>query len=211
MARDGTATRNKILDTAEAMILDQGFAATSIDKLVAQAGVTKGSFFHHFDSKSALAYTLVDRFARADLEFFAENRERVQKLTRDPLQQVLLLIGLYKEMMEGLAEPYPGCLFASYIYEANLFDEHTLEIIVDAYRQWRANLGKMLRNAAEAYPPRREIDLEQLADMFTATLEGAFIMSKTLKEPELVANQLGLLREFVELLFEQPGGSQSLQ
>ena len=204
MARNGTATRNKILDQAEAMILDQGYAATSIDKLVAQAGVSKGSFFHHFETKAALAYTLVERFARSDLDLLAENRARAEKLSRDPLQQVLILIGLYQEMMEALTEPYPGCLFASYIYEANLFDEHTLAVIVDTYLQWRATLGEMLENVAATYPPRREIELEHLADMFTATIEGAFIMSKTLKEPQLVAHQLGLMRDYIELLF-QPG------
>lgn len=202
MARDGTATRNKILDTAEAMILEQGFSATSIDKLVAQAGVTKGSFFHHFESKSVLAHTLVERFASTDLDLFTASRARAENLSRDPLQQVLILIGLYKEMMEGLAEPYPGCLFASYIYEANLFDEHTLAVISNAYLEWRANLGGMLETAAATYPPQRDVDFAQLADMFTATIEGAFIMSKTLKEPQLVAEQLGLLREFVELLFQ---------
>ncbi|MFT5182043.1 MAG: TetR/AcrR family transcriptional repressor of nem operon, partial [Alphaproteobacteria bacterium] len=87
MARDGTATRNKILDTAEAMILDQGFSATSIDKLVAQAGVTKGSFFHHFDNKAALAHTLVERYAHNDLGLFAENQARAEKISRDPLQR----------------------------------------------------------------------------------------------------------------------------
>jgi TetR/AcrR family transcriptional repressor of nem operon len=210
MARDGTVTRNKILDTAQAMILNQGYSATSIDKLVAQAGVTKGSFFHHFDNKAALAQTLVERFARGDLALFAENKARAEKLSRDPLQQVLILIGLYKEMMEGLSEPYPGCLFASYIYEANLFDEHTLGIISDTYLQWRANLGEMLEKAAAVYPPRIEVDLAHLADMFTATIEGAFIMSKTLKEPQLVAHQLGLMRDFIELLF-QPGPAPSVQ
>ena len=210
MARDGTLTRNKILDTAEAMILDQGYSATSIDKLVAQAGVTKGSFFHHFDNKAALAYTLVERFARADLNLFAENKARAEKLSRDPLQQLLILIGLYKEMMEGLSEPYPGCLFASYIYEANLFDEHTLGVIVDTYLYWRANLGEMLQKAAAVYPPRVEVDLQHLADMFTGITEGAFIMSKTLKEPQLVAHQLGLYRDFVELVF-QPAPAPSVQ
>ena len=201
MARDGTATRNKILDTAEAMILQQGYASTSIDKLVAEAGVTKGSFFHHFDSKATLAYTLVARFAQADLDLLAENRRRAESLSRDPLQQILILIGLYKEMMEGLSEPYPGCLFAAYIYEANMFDETTLEIIVDTYLAWRTNLREMFERAAAVHPPRAEIDFAQLADLFTATLEGAFIMSKSLKEPQLVAQQIGLLREFVELLF----------
>jgi TetR/AcrR family transcriptional repressor of nem operon len=202
MARDGTATRNKILDAAEAMILDQGFSATSIDRLVERAGTTKGSFFHHFDSKAVLAHTLVERYAQSDMEMFAANRARAEQLSRDPLQRVLLVIGLYKEMMEGLTEPYPGCLFASYLYEANLFDDQTMAVIDDTYRQWRTIFGGMLEKAAEAYPPKIEVDCAQLADMFTATLEGAFIMSKTLNEPQLVAQQLGLLRDFIELLFQ---------
>lgn len=210
MARDGTATRNKILDTAEAMILEQGFAATSIDKLVEQAGITKGSFFYHFDSKATLAHTLVERYARNDLGLFEENRARAEKLSRDPLQRVLILIGLYKEMMERLTAPYPGCLFASYLYEANLFDAHTLAVIDDTYLKWRADLGAMLEKAAAVYPPRLDVDMAHLADLFTATLEGAFIMSKTLKEPQLVADQLGLYRDFVELLF-QPEQASSAQ
>jgi len=210
MARDGTATRNRILDTAEAMILEQGYSATSIDKLVAQAGVTKGSFFHHFDSKAVLALTLVERFARADLDLFEQNRARAEKLSRDPLQQVLILIGLYQEMMEGLTAPYPGCLFASYIYEADLFDDSTLAVIQDAYLHWRTNLGAMFEQAAAVYPPRAEVDFAHLADMFTGMLEGAFIMSKTLQEPQLVAQQLTLYREFIELLF-QPGAMPQAQ
>lgn len=202
MARDGTATRNKILDTAEAMILDQGFSATSIDKLVAQAGVTKGSFFHHFDNKAALAHTLVERYARNDLGLFEENRSRAEKISRDPLQRVLILVGLYKEMMEGLIDPYPGCLFASYLYEANLFDDHTMAVIDDTFRQWRTVLSGMFEQAAAAYPPRVETDSAHLADMFTVMVEGAFIMSKTLNEPQLVADQLGLYRDYIELLFQ---------
>ncbi|MDA1326604.1 MAG: helix-turn-helix domain containing protein [Proteobacteria bacterium] len=202
MARDGTATRSNILDTAEAMILDRGYSATSIDKLVAQAGVTKGSFFHHFDSKAALAHTLVERFSHADLDLYAQNRARAEKLSRDPLQQVLIMTGLYQEMMEGLTEPYPGCLLASYIYEANLFDDHTLAVIADTYLQWRINLGEMLERAAAAYPPRIEVDCAHLADMFTTIIEGAFIMSKSVKEPKLVAQQIGLYRDFLELLFQ---------
>ena len=207
MARDGTATRNKILDTAEAMILDQGFSATSIDKLVAQAGVTKGSFFHHFDTKAALAHTLVERYARNDLGLLAESRARAEQLSRDPLQRVLILVGLYKEMMEGLIDPYPGCLFASYLYEAGLFDDHTLAVIDNTFRQWRTTLGGMIEQAAEAYPPRIEVDCAHLADMFTVVIEGAFIMSKTLNEPQLVAHQLGLYRDFIELLFQPPSPS----
>lgn len=201
MPRDGTITRDKILDTAEALILDQGYAATSIDKLIDAVGVTKGTFFYHFDNKAALAHTLVERYARADLALREEFRARAGKLSRDPLQQLLIFIGLYQEMMEGLEDPYPGCLFASYLYEANLFDAETMQVIDATYRDWRVVLGGMIERASEDHPPNLPVDTADLADMFTVTVEGAFIMSKTLKEPKLVAAQLRLYRDFVELLF----------
>ncbi|MBO6783281.1 MAG: TetR/AcrR family transcriptional regulator [Alphaproteobacteria bacterium] len=201
MPRDGTQTRTKILDTAEAMILDQGYSATSIDKVIDAVGVTKGTFFYHFENKAALARTLVDRYAAADLSMQREFRARAEKLARDPVQRVLVFIGLYEEMMEGLTDPYPGCLFASYLYEANLFDDGIMAVIEDTYLDWRRELGAMLDAAAAAHPPKLPVDTADLADMFTAIIEGAFIMSKTLKEPKLVAAQLGLYRDFVELLF----------
>jgi len=43
--RKGTDTRERILDVAEAAVLEKGFAATSIDELVAAVSITKSGFF----------------------------------------------------------------------------------------------------------------------------------------------------------------------
>lgn len=201
MPRDGTRTRNALMDAAEALILDQGFSATSIDRLIERAGVTKGTFFHHFPSKGDLARALVDRYAAADLALFQANRARAEALSRDPLQRVLLLVGLYREMMAGLDDPYPGCLFASYLYEASLFDDDVMGVIVETYQTWRREFGAMIEAAMAEYPPRLPADPAALADMFTTIIEGAFIMSKTLDEAKLVAVQLGQYRDYLELLF----------
>ena len=56
MARDGTMTRTKIMDAAERLILEQGFGGTSIDRVIEGAGVTKGTFFYNFRTKTDLAY-----------------------------------------------------------------------------------------------------------------------------------------------------------
>jgi hypothetical protein len=87
-------------------------------------------------------------------------------------------------------------------YEANLFDDRTMQIIDDAYRDWRVTLGAMIDTVVETHTPNLPVNPDDLADMFTATIEGAFIMSKTLKEPKLVAAQIALYRDFVELLFK---------
>ena len=59
MPSKGEVTRDKLMDIAERHILENGFAATSIDVLSKEAGITKGGFFYHFDGKNALAYALM--------------------------------------------------------------------------------------------------------------------------------------------------------
>ena len=51
----GEETRERILETAEAAAPAKGFAATSIEEVIAEAGITKSGFFYHFRDKNALA------------------------------------------------------------------------------------------------------------------------------------------------------------
>jgi TetR/AcrR family transcriptional repressor of nem operon len=202
--RNPEKTRERILDAAEALILDHGFAATSVDSVVARAGITKGAFFHHFGSKADLAHALIERFARADREFFAAQLERARRLASDPLQQVLLLIGLYEEAFEAMEEPTPGCLFASYIYENKLFDEATLAVLRESTLHWRYQMRALLEEVARKHPPRLEVDMDSLADLFYSITEGAYVMMKTLGDRSLLPRQARHLRHYLELLFAAP-------
>lgn len=201
MAGNGGATRTRIMDAAEELILGQGFALASVERIVEGAGVTKGTFFYHFDSKAGLAHALVERYAEYDETLLTTNLARAEGLSRDPLQQMLIFVGLFAESADALTEPYPGCLFASYCYETGLFDEHTLAVVDRAMLLWRERLGVKFREVLERYPPRLDVDPDSLADMMTVLLEGAFILSKTLKEPRVVAAQVRHYRNYLELLF----------
>ncbi len=201
MARDGTATRTKIMDAAEALTLDHGFSASSVDRIIERAGVTKGSFFYHFDSKATLARALVERYAAADLEHLEGNMARAEALSRDPLQQLIIFVGLFREAAEQLTEPYPGCLFSSYIHESGLMDSAILDIIQVTIDRWRKRVGDKIDQAAVLHPPRLPVDLASLADMLTVIFEGAFIVSKVMKDPRTVAQQLDHYRNYLELLF----------
>src|SRR5690349_12022971 len=61
--RTGLATRKNLLDAAVRSIREKGYAATSVEDLCANTHVTKGAFFHHFESKDALALATIDHFA----------------------------------------------------------------------------------------------------------------------------------------------------
>lgn len=201
-ARDPEKTRERILDAAQALILDHGFGATTVEAVVGRAGITKGAFFHHFRSKADLARALIERFAALDRAHLEHHLARAEKLAHDPLQQVLTLIALYEEEFEGFQEPYPGCLFASYIYENKLFEASTIDVLRESTLMWRRVMLAKLEQVAAVHPPRVPVDLESLADLFYSLTEGAFIMTKTLNDKTLLGRQARHLRTYLELLFQ---------
>jgi len=203
MNNKGARTRERILDAAKEMILSRGFAGTSVDGLIQSLGMTKGAFFHHFDSKSDLAEHLVQRFADDGIALFHSFKARAEKFSDDPLQQFLLIINQYSELFEGLTEPYPGCLLAAYVYEMQLFDDNLKPTITAEFRVIRDEIGALIRHIDRLYPARIKVDPVALADMFSSTFEGAFVLSKAFDEPEVTVQQLQLYRSFIESLFSR--------
>ena len=202
MASKGEDTRKRILDTAQAMILDHGFAGVSVDQLITSLGLTKGAFFHHFKSKRELARTLIQRYSDEGVQLFSDNLARAKKLSDDPLQQLLVFIGLYEEIFDGLTEPFPGCLLASYVMEMQQFDDEMRDIINVEFYLSRTELTKLIEQIIEKYPPRAEVDAVSLADGFMSVFEGAFILEKSMEEAAITAQQLRHYKTYVELLFK---------
>lgn len=200
MAPDARDTKERILDAAQSAVMERGFAATSIDDIQEKAGISRGTFFYHFPSKDDLARVLLRRYADADRRITDDFMRRAEKLARDPLQQVLVFLGLHQEMFEEMEGAYPGCLFASYSYEAGLFDDETHAVIARSVDYWRDLVGGKLERAFARHPPAVPVDAGVLADMAYGVLQGAFILSRVRNDPALMAEHVGQLRNYLELL-----------
>jgi TetR/AcrR family transcriptional repressor of nem operon len=70
--RKGSDTRERVLDVAEAAVLEKGFAATSIEEVIAAVGITKSGFFYHFRDKNELAKALLIRYVEREDALFDE-------------------------------------------------------------------------------------------------------------------------------------------
>jgi TetR/AcrR family transcriptional repressor of nem operon len=200
MARRGAETRERILDGAERLVLDRGLAATSIDEILTTTQTSKGAFFHHFPTKNHLARALVERYAASDVAFLEEYMARVESAHDDPGVQVVEFIRLFEEAAEELVAQQPSCLYVSYIYERQLFEDGTNDVIVAAFRIWRERLAAKLRAAAALHPPSADVDLDALADHLLTTFEGAFVLARAMDDPAIMRRQLALVRTYVALL-----------
>jgi AcrR family transcriptional regulator len=199
--RKGAETRERILELAEAGVLEKGFGATSIDELIAAAGITKSGFFYHFHDKSELARALMQRYLDQENEILDDLFTRADELNEDPLHGFLVALKLLAEMMTDLPSTHPGCMVASVCYQEQLFNRDVRELNTEAVLSWRRRMRERLDLIAERYPPRIDVDLESLADMALALIEGGIIISKATRDKLALPEQIMRYRDFVRAVF----------
>lgn len=201
----GTATRDRILTIAEAGVLAKGFGATSIEEVIAEAGITKSGFFYHFRDKNELARAMLKRYVASNDQLFDEIFARGRELSDDPLQAFLISLKLLAELMSDLPNGHPGCLIASICYQERLYDREVRELTAQSVRSWNARFRAIFDEIAAIHPPREPIDLDDLADMLSCVVDGGIIMSKTLSDPSRLTRQVLAFRSFVKLVFVGTG------
>ena len=199
--RKGAATRERILEIAEAAVLAKGFGATSIDEVIVEAGITKSGFFYHFKDKSELAGEMVRRYVETNDRLFDEIFGRGRQLSDDPLQAFLIGLKLLAEIMADLPNGHPGCLIASICYQERLFDREIRDLNAKAVEGWNVRFLGYLEEIAAVHPPREPVRLADVADMLSCVIDGGIIMSKALNDPRRLERQVLAFRAFVKLLF----------
>lgn len=200
MRKNGRATREKILASANQLIFESGYGGTTVDEVIDKSGITKGAFFYHFKSKEDLAQALVERYAAEDMQSLDAAIEFAKKSSADPVQQLLTVVNYFIDLLEK--DPHPeGCLYASYCYESGLLREETLRPIQNAVLYWRNKLTPLITAAMGDRKLRAPIDVTSVADHCLATLEGGFILARTLKDPPLIVRQMKQFRSYLEALF----------
>ena len=193
--------RDKILDAAQAAILAKGFGGTSIDELIAEAGISKSGFFYHFRDKSELAKALIQRYVADDERIFDELTARADALSEDPLHGFLIWLKMLAELFEDLPAGHPGCMVATACYHEQLFDREVRELIHRSVLNWRRRFRERLERIAAVYPPRIPVDLDDMADMLSGVVDGGIVLSKAVRDPKALPRQVRLYRDFVRLAF----------
>ena len=118
-----------------------------------------------------------------------------------PLQQLLLFLKLMAEAMDDLPGTHPGCVVASFAYEAHQFNDEVRELSADGVLSWRQMFLEQFENVAEKHPMKVDESLEALADMLSSVIEGGIVMSKVLKDRSILPNHILQFRNYVRLLF----------
>jgi AcrR family transcriptional regulator len=197
----GEVTRQRILDAAQAAILEKGFTATSIDELIAECGLTKGGFFYHFKDKNDLAKALLRRYLDQDEAVYDDIFDRARSMLDDPLQIFLAGLKLLADVMGDMPGGHPGCVVAVACYYERMFDRELKDINTEGALRWRRRFRALIDAIETRYRPREPVDPDELADMVSSVLEGGIVMAKALRDPLVLKRQILTFRAMVQALY----------
>lgn len=118
------------------------------------------------------------------------------------LQRLLLFLNLLAEGVGGQTAVHPGCLAGAFIYELSQFDSEMRALLMQGVLHWRAMIVTRLKQIIPLYPPRTEVDVDVLGDMFTSAIEGGIMLARLFDSNQPISQQVLAFRTHIRLLFE---------
>lgn len=200
-------SKTRILDASLHVIRAKGYAATTIDDVCQTAGLTKGSFFHHFKSKEELALAAASHFGTIAANLFAQAPYRS---VPDPLDRLLAYVDFRKAILRGSLPDYT-CLLGTMVqetYETHPAIRDACNVEISAHA---ADVAKDIAAAKQLYAADASWTPESVALYTQAVLQGAFILAKAKNGPEVAADCLDHLKRYLQLLFNQPQQKETVQ
>jgi AcrR family transcriptional regulator len=171
-----TSMRERIIDVATELFYAQGLRAVSADKIIAQVGITKVTFYRHFPSKDELIVAYLERRAKWERDAIAAAR-RAAGDGPSVFRIVAEAIGA-----ESCQPGFRGCPFINAAAEY-ADPDHPVRRVVDTHRRWFRQTIQDLLDELEVP------DSGRVADEWVMLRDGAMI-SGYLGDPRTVADAL---------------------
>lgn len=190
-------SKEQLLDVAQRLMLEKGYTATSVDEICQEAGLSKGSFFHYFESKEELGKTALNNF------YFRQKEGMLHAAFRnedDPLRRIERGIDFLIQALNNPDIP-KSCLIGNFSQELSETHLEIRKLCAGHFSDWAESLKSDLDEATTKYKPVAPLDTQSIADYFIAVIEGSLILYKAKKDIKIFEKNLGHLKLYMQSLF----------
>ncbi|MHB8689851.1 MAG: TetR/AcrR family transcriptional regulator [Solirubrobacteraceae bacterium] len=153
------------------VLFEKGFHAASVNDIVAAAGVPKGSFYNHFESKEALALEVTARYA---------DSYRVEQLRAGDEEPLARLRAHFEAIIERTVARGVelGCLLGNFSTELVGHSQAITEYVAASFDHWSAAVAATLEEAQDAGALATALDAAMLGAYIVDAYEGAVARAK---------------------------------
>jgi TetR/AcrR family transcriptional repressor of nem operon len=190
--------RDKVLSAAQELMTGRGYSATTVDSIVARAGVAKGSFYHAFKSKEDLAVAALEDYAATTWKVLAAGPYREQQ---DPAQRALGFIDYAIASADSLWAR--GSLLGSVAGEISAAHPGMNERISALFDRFE---DKFVRLFTPALASRQvtAVSAKELAVHLMAVIEGSILTAQSHHDRQHLTAGLHHFRRYLALLLRDP-------
>lgn len=184
-------TRDQIFDAALKLLLERGFNASSVQDITVEAGVPKGSFYNHFESKEALAAEIVSDYA--------SRRSTLREiLADDRLPALERLRGYFTALNQRLVNRgfQHGCMIGNMTAELSGQSPVIREQLLRIYGNWSTALEYVITAGQQDGSIPNLLSAKTLAGFLLNAWEGATLRVRVERSPDA-------FDQFMEVVFNK--------
>ncbi len=193
-------SKSRLLNAAIQVIRTKGYTATTVDDICHAAGVTKGSFFHHFKGKEESAVAATQHWNEVTGALFAS---APYQNVADPRERVLAYIDFRASLLHGELPDYT-CLLGTMVQETFATSPAIRAACAMGIELHARAVAGDIAQAKARYAPDADWSPESLALYTQASIQGAFILAKAKGGPQIAGECIAHLRSYVECLLGAP-------
>jgi TetR/AcrR family transcriptional repressor of nem operon len=193
-----TSSRSRLIAATIDLVRSNGYASTRVDDVCAAAGVTKGSFFHHFESKEDLAIAAAHAWNDNAVRLFADAPYMAET---DPLARLLGYLRFRRQLVAGDLREWT-CYAGTTIQEVHESHPAIREACTRSITVHLAHLTTLAEQVLAERPVPR-LRAQSLATHIQVVLQGAFVMAKAAQDAQVAVESIDHLTRYIEMLFSR--------
>lgn len=190
--------RDRILQAASDMLYRRGYIATSVDDIIAAAGVSKSNFYYHFPSKEDLG-----------LAVLSIRRDALESLLSETLRSpghpaTYRLARFIAELADGQTAQAGkhGCPFGNLVAEMTEHSERIRCFLSGVFEDVKADVAVLVQRGQADGDFRRDVPAPELANFIVQAIQGMHLLAKCNRDAETVRPSARVL---LQLLAPQNG------
>src|SRR6058998_391596 len=190
-------TRRRILKAAFGEFYRNGFQGGSLNRIVEEAGTTKGALFHHFEGKNDLGYAVVEEVIQPRIKalWFDPLAGSI-----DPIADVKRTVRQFVKEEQANGRLVQGCPLNNLAQELSPLDEGFRRRIENVYVAWREGLEAAFARGIKAGKVRKDISPRNVAAFVVAAQTGIIGTVKNSQSGELMKRAGEALFDYLDSL-----------